>query len=304
MDSLHRILLIDDDDVDRQATRRALSKTAFRGELIEARNIPEALPLIHSQSFDCILLDYQLPGMDGLSFLGDLRNEVDAVPPVVMLTGEGNERVAVEAMKNGALDYLTKAEMSPETLSRAIYHAVRRNHLQNRLDEAHERLKHQAFFDDLTGLGNRNLFARDLSKTLSGALRGRRSFAIFMMDLDRFKKVNDTFGHEAGDTVLEEFGRRLKEISREGEDFYRIGGDEFSGLIDASDAEEIIPIVRRIKNAAEIPFLFDTHSLRIGISIGIAFHPAHGDLAEDLLRVADTAMYRSKRSGSEVEFGP
>lgn len=304
MDALQRILLIDDDDVDRKATRRILSKTTFSGELIEARNVPEALSLIHSQSFDCILLDYQLPGTDGLALLEGLRNEMDAVPPVVMLTGEGNERVAVEAMKSGALDYLTKAEMSPETLSRAILGAVHRNHLQRRLDEAHERLKHQAFFDELTGLGNRTLFARDLSKTLSGAIRGRRSFAIFMMDLDRFKRVNDTFGHEAGDAVLEEFGRRLKEISREGEDFYRIGGDEFTGLIDASFAEEILPIVRRIKKAAEIPFPFGTLSLRIGISIGVALYPADGNLAEDLLRGADTAMYRAKRSGSEVEFGP
>lgn len=291
------ILIIDDDEVDRKSARRLLTQAGWDGEVAQAVTASEARHLISEQVFDCILLDYQLPGTDGFELLVELRGVLGVKTPVVMLTGEGNEMVAVEAMKRGACDYLPKSLLTPDTLLRVITQAVERTRLERELVEARAQIEQQALYDSLTGLGNRRLFMRDLGQALASAQRTNLPFCLFMMDLDKFKVVNDRYGHEAGDAILAEVGRRLIATGRANDLFYRPGGDEFTALIDAVDSKTALSIANRIRHAIAVPITWHDQQLSIGISIGIGTYSNDVMALDVLLRIADAAMYEAKASG-------
>jgi diguanylate cyclase (GGDEF)-like protein len=291
------ILIIDDDEVDRKRARRSLTQAGWDGDVAHAVSASEARHLISEQVFDCILLDYHLPGTDGFELLVELRGVLGVKTPVVMLTGEGNEMVAVEAMKRGACDYLPKSLLAPDTLLRVITQAVERTRLERELVEARAQIEQQALYDSLTGLGNRRLFMRDLGRALASAQRTNLPFCLFMMDLDRFKVANDRYGHEAGDAILAEVGRRLVATGRANDLFYRPGGDEFTALIDAVDSKTALSIANRIRHAIAAPITWHDNQLSIGISIGIGPYSSSVAAPDVLLRIADAAMYEAKASG-------
>ena len=288
-----RLLILDDDEIDRKAFLRALERAGWDGEIVQAATADEALIHIRELPFDCILLDYRLPGQDGLDVLTRLRAEGNTTP-IIMLTGEGNETVAVEAMKRGAFDYLPKSQVAADTLYRSVAKAIERARLQQELAEAQRLLERQALYDALSGLGNRNLFMRDLEHRVASARRLGGTFAVLLMDLDRFKLANDTYGHEAGDAILADFGRRATGIGRSTDVFYRLGGDEFTAILDTADANAVEVISEKLQNAMKRPFMHGTHAMSVGVSIGSAKFPTDGESADKLLRTADAAMYRVK----------
>lgn len=294
------LLVIDDDEVDRKAVGRALAALDIDYELREASLGRQGVEMARNHAFDCILVDYRLPDMSGLDLLVQLREQMDISAPMVMLTGMGNEAIAVEAMKRGAYDYLTKENLSPETLSRVISHAAEMHAQQKNLLESQKRLEWLALYDSLTGLGNRNLFEHELARSIAIARRKSSSFLLLMMDLDKFKTVNDTYGHEAGDAILAAVGARLRSLARASDTYFRTGGDEFSAIIDADS--DSTTVAGRIMAAISEPVRFGDHSLSVGISIGFATY--HGDAmqAEDLIRFADAAMYNSKKSEQLCEL--
>lgn len=294
------ILIIDDDEVDRKKARYSLSKSSWDGDITQAASASEARQLISEHIFDCILLDYQLPGTDGLELLVELHELLGVKTPVVMLTGEGNEMVAVEAMKRGACDYLPKSLLAPDTLLRVITQAVERTRLESALLEARGKIEQQALYDSLTGLGNRRLFMRDLGRALASAQRTNFSFCLFMMDLNKFKAVNDCYGHEAGDVILAEVGRRLVATGRSNDLFYRPGGDEFTALIDAVDSKTALLVANRIRQAIAAPIAWQDQQLYVGISIGIGAYSSGIAAPDILLRIADAAMYEAKASSSGI----
>lgn len=291
------ILIIDDDEVDRKRVLRSFTQAGWNTDVVQASNAIAARRLISEQIFDCILLDYQLPGTDGFELLVELREVLGIKTPVVMLTGEGNEMVAVEAMKRGASDYLPKSLLTPDTLLRIITQAIERTRLERELVEARAQIEQQALYDSLTGLGNRRLFMRDLGRALASAQRTNLPFCLFMMDLDRFKGANDRHGHEAGDAVLAEVGCRLAAIGRANDIFYRPGGDEFAALIDAVDSKTALSIANRIRQVISAPITWRDQQLSIGISIGIAPYSSDGMALDAMIRNADAAMYQAKASG-------
>ncbi len=295
--AIQHILIIDDDEVDRKRARRSLAQAGWDGDTVQASSAIEARRLIAEQVFDCILLDYQLPGTDGFELLVELREVLGVKTPVVMLTGEGNEMVAVEAMKRGASDYLPKSLLAPDTLLRVITQALERSRLERELLDARAQIEQQALYDSLTSLGNRRLFIRDLGRALASAQRTDLPFCLFMMDLDRFKAVNDQFGHEAGDAILAEVGRRLVATGRANDLFYRPGGDEFTALIDAVDSKTALSIANRIRHAIAAPITWRDHELSVGITIGIAPYSNGVAALDALIRIADAAMYEAKASG-------
>ena len=292
------LLLIDDDAVDRKAVARAVKALGSGYEMLEASSGRDGLDFATARTFDCVLTDYRLPDVDGLDLLVELRQRLGATVPIVMLTGSGNESVAVEAMKRGAQDYLPKAQLGPESLSRVVSNAIEKCALQRRLAVAQEDLERLALYDPLTGLGNRNLFQIELARAIAVSQRKDTSFYLMMMDLDKFKTANDSFGHEAGDAILAAVGTRLRRIARAADTYFRIGGDEFMAILDVgSDGKAA---AARIAKAVAEPIPFGALALSIEISIGLSAFPAEGKTARDLIRAADAAMYDAKKANGEA----
>lgn len=291
------ILIVDDDEVDRKIVCRTLAQLEWTGKIFQAATALEAHQLADEHYLGCILLDYQLPSTDGLDLLIELHDKFGAKVPIIMLTGLGNEMVAVEAMKRGASDYLPKSLLTPDSLFRIISNTLEKSRLELELAEARSQLEFQALHDTLTSLGNRSLLMHDLNHVIARAKRNNGCFCVFMMDLDKFKAANDSYGHEAGDAILAEIGQRLIATGRNDDIYYRLGGDEFIALIDNTDRNTALFIAERIKKAIATPIDWHGIELSVGVSIGIASYPDDGDNSETLLRTADSAMYEAKHSG-------
>lgn len=296
------ILIIDDDEVDRKTLCRGLSQIGWQGPILQASDYAQASAIVSTCELSCIFLDYHIPGTNGLEILSALSKTLSANVPIVMLTGDGNELIAVEAMKRGAVDYLPKALVTPDTISRVLIQATEKYKLLNELAKVRELLEHQACYDSLTDLGNRNLFRRELDRKIAISNRKKSIFCLFMMDLDRFKKANDTYGHHAGDAVLVEVSQRLTEFNRAEDTFYRPGGDEFTAIIHIDDISEVEPILMRIIDSIAVPITFKDHNISIGISIGVALFPQNGITADALINAADSAMYIAKQNDQHIAF--
>ena len=161
-----------------------------------------------------------------------------------------------------------------------------------------QELSHRVRHDDLTGLINRSTFWDRLDHRLAGAKRRTEGFAVLFLDLDGFKKVNDTFGHAAGDQLLVEIAHRISAQLRAGDTAARVGGDEFLVLLDEVSGEEAaLAVADRINVALQLPFTADTHTFTTAASVGVALGPGDFGSADEIVAAADAAMYGAKRSG-------
>jgi len=161
-------------------------------------------------------------------------------------------------------------------------------------DQAEEQLRHQALYDGLTGLPNRTLFHDRVKHALVAARRESEELAVLMLDLDRFKEINDTLGHAAGDDVLREVAWRLSKVTREGDSIARLGGDEFSILLPNASETDAAMVVSRVSSCLEEPIVVQDLPLRVDASIGLAAFPRDGGDADLLIQHADVAMYAAK----------
>ncbi len=159
-------------------------------------------------------------------------------------------------------------------------------------------LEHMAMHDALTGLPNRALLHDRLQQAIFVGQREEKELALLMMDLDRFKEINDTLGHHVGDQVLKEVGKRLPCVLRKSDTFARLGGDEFAVVLPSTDAEHAKQTALKLLKALEKPFVVDDNDLHVGASLGIAFFPDHGEDAGTLMKRADVAMYVAKNNQS------
>jgi diguanylate cyclase (GGDEF)-like protein/PAS domain S-box-containing protein len=161
-------------------------------------------------------------------------------------------------------------------------------------DEAEEQLRHQALYDGLTGLPNRMLFHDRVKHALTEARRDNQKLALLMLDLDRFKEINDTLGHAAGDEVLREVAWRLSRVTRGSDSIARLGGDEFSILLRNASESDAAVVVSRVSSCLEEPIIVQDLPLRVDASIGLAAFPRDGGDADLLIQHADVAMYAAK----------
>ena len=170
------------------------------------------------------------------------------------------------------------------------------------LAKRNKQLEYLALYDTLTELGNRNLFMRQLEHMIAIAEREKEEVALLTMDIDGFKKVNDRLGHAAGDAVLREFGARLKQTLRQADQKYRIGGDEFAVLLEPrrESLDGTLATAEKIAQHLATPMEINGHDCSIGVSVGVAVFPQHGEDPNALLRKADAAMYEAKKTGQVV----
>jgi diguanylate cyclase (GGDEF)-like protein len=163
--------------------------------------------------------------------------------------------------------------------------------------QVQKRLQHLAHHDALTELPNRFLFAERLAHAIAGSRRSQRTLAVLFLDLDRFKLINDSLGHAAGDAALREVAARLRGCLRAEDTVARLGGDEFAVLLEDGAAADVAPVAGKLLRVLSEPLAVQTRELVVTASIGIALYPADGDDAELVLRNADAAMYRAKEEG-------
>ncbi len=292
-----RLLIVDDDDVDREITRRALKRMKRTFHVTEVSDGEAAIEMWRDTPIDCVLLDYWMQGMNGDEvFQQMMMIRPDTAIAAIFLTGHSDDTQAGSLIKAGACDYVSKHEMTPDVLSRAIDYALAR--------KCHfEQLNYLATRDILTGLPNRALFSLFLEQAIARTQREQKEFALFLLDMDRFKNVNDTLGHHAGDQVLVETAQRLESLIQTHDTVARLGGDEFAVLADlVHEGASITALAERISLELQRSFVIDGQECYLGASVGIALGPKDGKTSEELLRNADLAQAKAKQDGLSRYF--
>jgi diguanylate cyclase (GGDEF)-like protein len=296
-------LVIDDDDVDREHLARMMGRLPQDITLVEAASGAEALALLQrrAEHFDVVFLDFKLEDCDGRDLLPRIRDRLDPDCPIIAITGFSDEQVAVGAIKLGMAEFLPKRGLSAERLAASIDEGFVWRDLQREQRRIATELTHRGFHDPLTHLPNRALLADRLNAQIARTRRTGEPFAVVMIDLDRFKSVNDRFGHGAGDAVLATTAGRLRGCLREVDTVARLGGDEFVLLLHNVRSErEALIVARKVIHQIEQPVAYGDSALLVGASLGIALCPELGLSADGLLRAADEAMYLAKRGASKA----
>ncbi|HEV7461929.1 MAG TPA: EAL domain-containing protein [Solirubrobacteraceae bacterium] len=286
-----RVLLVEDNPGDAVLVREML-RTALDGhvDVVHLEALSEARRQVRELDAACVLLDLSLPDAVGLEAVTQMQAAAPDIP-IVVLSGIEDESLALRAVAHGAQDYLIKGRVDEVLISRSIRYAIERK-------RAEVALAHQALHDPLTGLPNRALFLDRLEQALARARRSPVGIAVLFLDLDRFKVVNDSLGHEAGDRLLVDVAHRLRDVVRPGDTVARFGGDEFTILCDVRGEHDAVLIAERVAAAVEAPFTLDDNEAFLTASLGIALTTEHeAARGEALIRDADAAMYRAKERG-------
>lgn len=286
-----RVLLIEDDSADAMLFETGL-RLRHPGEFVVtvAPDMASAEALLRKETFDVISLDLGLPDAQGLQAVARIQAEAAHIGFIVLSNSEDPE-LAIETVKAGAQDYLVKRRAGGTNIARSLRYAEQRK-------RAEQHLANIAFHDQLTGLANRNLFRQRVAKALGNCRRRGDAFAVLLLDMDRFKSVNDALGHDAGDAFLQQIAERLRESTRETDTVARLGGDEFAVLATGIAApSELGPIIERILAAIREPIELSGTRLNPTTSIGAALYPISGEDSDALLAAADAAMYVAKREG-------
>jgi diguanylate cyclase (GGDEF)-like protein len=293
-----RVLAAEDNPVFQTMLRSLLTKWGY--DPVIARDGAEAWRALDSEGAPRLaILDWMMPGMDGVEICRRVRAAArEPYIYIVLLTARTDSRDLVEGMEAGADDYLTKPFAAHEL--RVRLRAGRRIlDLQSQLMAAREALRIQATYDNLTGIANRGTILDALHAELSRASRERRPVAVLMSDIDRFKSINDTYGHQAGDDILREAAHRMKSAIRAYDSVGRYGGEEFLVMLPGCDAEGARAQAERIREAfVSEPFLARGKLLPVTCSFGVSFRER--GLPEDadaLIREADVALYAAKANG-------
>ena len=297
-----RVLLLEDDDLDSYAVHRALSKSTVAYQCDRARLVAEVAEFAKTNSYDVVIADMNVPDSDGLSTITNLL-AILGNTPIVVLSGNDDDAIALESVHVGAQDFIPKHYISDSSLlNRTLRHAIERHHLKLGLERTRDRERFLAHYDPCTGLPNRSLFLDRISQAVGLAERNPSyEFALFFVDLDRFKTVNDAFGHSAGDTVLRTVGERMSALVRESDTVARLGGDEFVLILNlADDLEALNTLANDIINVINQPIQHGHHKCSVGASIGISCFPEHGNTPEQLIQNADLAMYEAKKNGRNL----
>lgn len=292
-----RVLVIED---------RAESATWFSAslqpdhEVAAVDTFEEALVRVKGGDFDLIVVSLGMRGFDGLRLCSQLRSLPEGrYVPILVIVSDGDRRKLTQALEMGVNDYLTRPVDKNELVAR-VRTQLRRKRYADRLRHNVQLSLEMAITDQLTGLHNRRYMSRHLDTLMESSKRNGRPLTFVIMDIDFFKQVNDTYGHEIGDEVLKEFAARIAANVRGIDLACRYGGEEFVVAMPDTDIAFATNIAERLRHSIEtdpITISRSPHQINITISIGIANAKGAGDSAEALLRRADQALYRAKRSG-------
>jgi two-component system cell cycle response regulator len=299
-----RILIVDDHEDNVELLRARLESWGYTAE--DAMGGEEALAKVEASPPDLILLDVMMPTIDGMEVARRIKGNPN-LPfiPIIMQTALDSTEDKVEGLESGADDYITKPIDFPELKAR-LRSMLRIKRLQEALEErerqlleANERLRYMSQTDGLTGLDNRRYLEERLEEMFELAKRLNEPFSTVMFDLDRFKSVNDTYGHQVGDLVLRDLAKILSSEAREVDRVGRYGGEEFMLLLPGTVLDAAVAFAERVRKQIEAhTFTFDGGTLTRTASVGVAGwpHPRVAD-CEALVRSTDDALYVAKETG-------
>ncbi|HET7485947.1 MAG TPA: GGDEF domain-containing response regulator [Solirubrobacterales bacterium] len=282
-----QLLLVEDNRAQAAMMERMLEDGSIEFEVVHVETLAEAKGFLGGSRVACVILDLTLPDAGDLDGLMEIKN-VAPEAPVVVVTADDDAARGVKAVQAGAQDYLIKGGMDSAQLCRSVRYAIERG-------RSELMLAHRALHDALTGLPNRMLLLDRLGYALAQSEREDSWVAVFFLDLDGFKGVNDRLGHLAGDALLRGIAGRLLTWVRPGDTVSRFGGDEFTVLVrEVSGPEEAAQIAERLTEAVRSPLTVEGEEISLRPSIGIALDKGIHK-PEELLERADKAMYSAKR---------
>ena len=293
-----KLLIVDD-----SATIRATLSRAVGDEFdsLEATNGEEALQLlIDDLEIDLVVTDLAMPLMDGYDLIKQMRAHESSRlinMPVIVVTGANDTAAREKAFIAGANDFIAKTSDHVEFLARVRAHVKLAQTIQE-LEQSRRYLKEQADTDPLTKLANRRSFFASASTNLAQMQRQNEHFSIIILDIDHFKRINDTYGHQAGDVVLQQLATVLSTAIREGDSLARIGGEEFVVASPYTNRLAAIVLSERLRKAVEdSEFIYESNRIPVTISLGVASMNKGGDDVDKLLAVADARLYLAKQKG-------
>lgn len=289
-----RILIVDDQVDVCQVLCEYLNRSGFETEA--ALTGEEGLSRLQGGGFDLVITDIELSGsISGLDLTQAVKCEGQA--DVIVMTGYGGDYSYEEAIGRGASDFLVKPLRYEELLLR-VKRVIRERELAQERTRMLEELQKLAVTDGLTALYNSRHFYQQLELEIDRSLRYRHPLSLLLIDIDRFKEYNDTFGHLEGDKVLVRFSQILKSCLRANDSAYRYGGEEFTVILPETGAEEARTVAQRIRATLEAEIFHPRSGTPVHktISIGVTEYCPRESL-EAFVRRADQAMYRSKEAG-------
>jgi two-component system cell cycle response regulator len=293
------VLVIDDSSAIREQVVRTLSEYSLFDQYKEAKDGLEGFKTLIESKADLVICDVEMPRMDGFKFLQlvESRPELQGVP-IIMLTGKMDFNSKIKGLEQGASDYLTKPFDAGELVAR-VKVQLKIKSLQDELKKANELLKRLTNIDHLTNLFNRRYLTEILDGEFFRARRNNECLSLIIVDIDYFKKVNDTYGHQNGDIVLAAVASLAQRQLRAYDSAARYGGEEFVLVIPGTSLIGGAMVAERLRQAVlEHSFPAPMEDLTVTISAGVATYPSpQVDSVDSLFRQADEALYRAKQSG-------
>ncbi|MGQ0658895.1 MAG: EAL domain-containing protein [Chromatiales bacterium] len=286
-----RVLFVEDDPDTAKLVQSMLRHPGSSKFAVQhVADLKSALLALSSERFDVVLTDLNLPDSQAAKTVKRIA-AVHRKIPIVVLSAIDDERTVLELLQAGAQEYMVKGGGVGDSIARVIRQAIERKRAEVRL----QRLAH---YDGLTGLANRTLFHNRLEHALAHAARRQTRLAVMVMDLDRFKTINDTLGRQVGDRLLVLVAERLRHCVREADTVARLGGDEFTFMLEnLKTAEEAAIVAQKLLRAMSAPFTLEGQEIYVTPSVGITVYPFDDDNADGLMNNADAAMYRAKSLG-------
>jgi diguanylate cyclase (GGDEF)-like protein len=287
------ILIVDDDTAVLESLKEYIQLVGF--VTLTAGSSEEALDLLKVADVEIVITDILLPGMDGLELTEQAKNKYGA--DVIVMTGYSGNYSYEEAINKGASDFVFKPVRFEELLLR-VRRVLKEREMSRERTEMLEKLQKLSITDGLTKLYNSRYFYAQLKSEIGRSNRYEHPLSLLLLDIDRFKAYNDTYGHLEGDKVLVKLGQTVKSCLRKMDSAYRYGGEEFTVILPETIGEEAETVANRIRTAVQEDRFYPEGEEAVGItiSIGVTEYMLQEDITS-LIQRADQAMYLSKQSG-------
>ncbi len=291
-----RALVIEDSEDDTELLLLELRRGGYAMDHARVETPAAMSSELKARRWDIVFSDFTMPHFNAFDALSLLRSTGIDIPFIIVSGTIGEDR-AVTAMKSGAHDYILKGNL--KRLVPAVERELREARVRQERREAEETIRRLAYQDPVTNLPNRVRFRELIAEAIENAVRGRHSVGLLLMNLDRFREVNDTLGHSLGDQLLQQVGLRLRGALFSPDVVACLGGDEFGILLPhLRTVDDVGHVIKKLQDFLQAPFMIGGIPIAVEASIGVALTPEHADGADTLLQRADIAMYRAKQMAS------